>query len=379
MKRRKPLLGGDPLAALAPIIAVLLALALGGVLLLALGKNPIQAYLAMIDGAFGGDVRILNTLNRATPLLLVAVGICIAFRGGVINIGAEGQLLIGALSVTAATLAIGETLSAWIFVPLALVIGFGAGALWGAVPGYLKARFSVNEILVTIMMNEIAIQFVIFMLSGPMIDPEQVRLGTRIAQSAAIPEAAWLARLAPPARLHAGIVLAVIAAVIVYILLWRTVIGYRIRAVGQSKAASFYAGISVPAYLTLAMILSGGLAGLAGASELMGVSHRMLEGFAVGYGFSGIVVALFGRLHPLGAIPSAFFFGALLTGAERMQRELQVPTATITVMQGLIVLFVVSSEVLVRRRAARRAAQSVGTLSPAESETGIQQIVSGVK
>jgi general nucleoside transport system permease protein len=378
MKLRKNLLDGDPLAVLAPILAVILALAFGGVILLALGKNPVEAYFAMLDGAFGGDVRIFNTINRAIPLLLVAVGICIAFRGGVINIGAEGQLLIGAASVTATTLAIGEALPSVIIIPLALLIGFAGGALWGAIPGYLKARFDVNEILTTIMMNEIAIQFVIFLLSGPMIDPEQIALGTRIAQSAAIPEAAWLLRLAPPARLHAGIFLALIAAVVVYILLWRTVTGYRIRAVGQSKAASLYAGISVPVYLTLAMVFSGGLAGLAGASELMGVNHRMLEGFAVGYGFSGIVVALFGRLHPIGAIPSAIFFAALLTGAERMQRELQVPSATITVLQGLVVLFVVSSEVLIRRRAARRAAQRITTTS-VEPEASIQQVVSGVK
>lgn len=379
MKLRRNSLGSDPLAAFAPIIAVTLALLLGGVMLLALGKNPVEAYLSMLDGAFGGDTRIFNTINRAIPLLLVAVGICIAFRGGVINIGAEGQLLIGAACVTAATLALGESLPALIFVPLALLIGFGGGALWGAVPGYLKAHFDVNEILSTIMMNEIAIQFVIFLLSGPMIDPEQIALGTRIAQSAAIPESAWLARLAPPARLHAGIFLALIAAIIVYVLLWRTVTGYRIRAVGQSRAASLYAGISVPTYLTLAMVLSGGLAGLAGASELMGVNHRMLEGFAVGYGFSGIVVALFGRLHPLGVIPSSLFFAALLTGAERMQRELQVPSATITVLQGLVVLFVVSSEVLVRRRAARRAAQSITLSTSTEQETTVQQAVSGVK
>ncbi len=377
MKQRRNILGGDPFAALAPVIAVLLALALGGVILLALGKNPLEAYWAMLDGAFGGDTRILNTINRAIPLLLVAVGICIAFRGGVINIGAEGQLLIGAACVTASTLAIGDSIPALIFVPLALLIGFVGGAFWGAVPGYLKARFDVNEILTTIMMNQIAIQFVIFLLSGPMIDPEQVRLGTRIPQSAAIPEAAWLARLAPPARLHAGIFLAIIAALIVYVLLWRTVTGYRIRAVGQSRHASRYAGISVPTYLTLALVLSGGLAGLAGASELMGVNHRMLEGFAVGYGFSGIVVALFGRLHPLGAIPSSLFFAALLTGAERMQRELQVPSATITVLQGLVVLFVVSSEVLVRRRAARRAAQNVSMDTSAE--TMMPQVATGAE
>lgn len=349
----------DWAAALAPVVAVLMAFLLGAVLLMLLGKNPLEAYASMIEGAFGSQTRIFNTINRAIPLLLVAIGICIAFRGGVINIGAEGQLFVGAISVTAVTVALGDGLPSLLFVPLALLVGFGGGALWGAIPGYLKARFDVNEILSTVMMNEIAVQLLIFLLSGPMIDPREIELGTRIPQSAPLPESVWLGRLAPPSRLHTGVFLAVIAAVLVYVLLWRTPLGYRIRAVGQNKDASRYAGISVPVYLTLALVLSGGLAGMAGAVEVIGVTHRMVEGFAVGYGFSGIVVALFGRLHPLGAIPSAFFFGALLTGAERMQRTLQVPSATIIALQGLVVLFVVSSELWVRRRAARRAAQEV--------------------
>jgi simple sugar transport system permease protein len=174
-----------------------------------------------------------------------------------------------------------------------------------------------------------------------------------------------------------GLMIAVIAAIVVYLLLWRTPLGYRVRAVGLNKDASKYAGISVPLYVTLALTLSGGLAGLAGTVELTGVTHRMVEGFAVGYGFSGIVVALFGRLHPLGAIPSAFFFGALLTGAEQMQRTIQVPSATMIALQGLVVIFVVSSDVWVRRRAARRASRAVGQavavesdLLPATSEAG---------
>jgi simple sugar transport system permease protein len=168
--------------------------------------------------------------------------------------------------------------------------------------------------------------------------------------------------------LHSGLIIAVIAAIVVYLLLWRTPLGYRVRAVGLNKDASKYAGISVPLYITLALTLSGGLAGLAGMVEVTGVSHRMVEGFAVGYGFSGIVVALFGRLHPLGAIPSAFFFGALLTGAEQMQRTIQVPSATMIALQGLVVIFVVSSDVWVRRRAARRASRAVGESAAVESE-----------
>ncbi|MAS34534.1 MAG: ABC transporter permease [Anaerolineaceae bacterium] len=377
MKLRKDLIERDPVSILAPVLAVALALVVGAGVLLALGKNPIEAYGAMLNGAFGDTGRLFNTITRAIPLLLVAVGICIAFRGGVINIGAEGQLFIGAISVTAFSVAVGENLPPLIFIPLALLIGFLAGALWGAIPGYLKAYFDVNEILSTVMMNQIAIQLVLFLLSGPMIDPREIELGTRIPQSARLPEAVALLRLAPPSRIHAGLFVALIAAVVVYLLLWRTPLGYRVRAVGQNKDASRYAGINVPLYTVLALALSGGLAGLAGGVELTGVTRRMVEGFAVGYGFSGIVVALFGRLHPLGAIPSAFFFGALLTGAEQMQRTIQVPSATMIALQGLVVIFVVSSDIWVRRRASKRAARAVS--QPAPIEMSMEPIPSEVK
>ncbi len=367
MKRRRFLTDTDPAVVLAPVVAVVLALILGGLMLLALGQNPIEAYGSMWEGAFGNPARLFNTITRSIPLLLVAIGICIAFRGGVINIGAEGQLFFGAISVTAFAVGVGDRLPALIFVPLALLVGACAGAFWGAVPGYLKARFAVNEILSTVMMNQIAIQLLLFLLSGPLIDPKEIELGTRIPQSAKLPSAVWLGRLMPPTRLHTGLFIALIMAVVIWLLLWRTPLGYRIRAVGQNRDASRYAGISVPLYLTLSLTLSGALAGLAGAVELIGVPHRMVEGFAVGYGFAGIVVALFGRLHPLGAIPSAFFFGAMLTGAERMQRTIQVPSATIIALQGIVVLFVVSSDLWVRRRAAKRVAHLISATTGPET------------
>jgi simple sugar transport system permease protein len=361
MKSRLFFSRGDLLIAFAPIIAVLLAFLAGAILLLILGADPIRAYSTMIEGAFGNQASVFRTLTRATPLLIIAIGICIAFRGGVTNIGAEGQVFVGAITATSFSLGLGAVLPALLLAPLTLVVGFLAGAFWGAIPGFLKARFDVNEILSTVMMNEIAVQLLLFLLSGPMLDPEQIAAGTRVPQSAQIPETAWLARLAPPSQLHLGLFVGLAMAVVVYVLLWRTSIGYRIRAVGQNKAAARYAGMSVPRYVMLALVLSGGLAGLAGAVELTGITHRVVEGFAVGYGFSGIVVALFGRLHPLGAIPSAFLFGALLVGADRMQREMQVPSATVIALQGLIVIFVVSSDFFVRRYNARRKAQNVSS------------------
>jgi simple sugar transport system permease protein len=335
------------------VVAVALALLIGAGMLLALGADPLKAYSAMLQGAAGSVSGITQTLVKATPLLLVGLGITIAFRGGVINIGGEGQLIVGALAATAMALAFPE----WpgvILLPLALAAGVAGGAAWGGVPGVLKARLGVNEILSTIMMNQIAIQLSNYLLRGPMIDPAEIARGTQIAQSAQLPQQVWLIRLVPRTLLNGGAIIAVVMAVLVYIFLWRTTIGYRIRAVGLNAEAARYAGIRVPVYQALALVLGGAFAGLAGAVEVLGVQHRMMEGLSGGYGFSGIVAALFGKLHPLGAIPASILFGGLLVGADKMQRAVQVPSALIGALQGLVVLFVVSSDIWARYRARRR-------------------------
>jgi simple sugar transport system permease protein len=238
--------------------------------------------------------------------------------------------------------------------PITILMGTLAGAIWGGIPGALKARLGVNEILSTVMMNAIALQLSNFLLRGPMIDPAEIEAGTRIAQSALLPKAVWLTKLVPKTLLHSGAILAVVLAVAVYILLWRTSIGYRIRAVGQNPNASRYAGIPVKTYQMLALTLGGAFAGTAGAIEVIGVQHRMMEGLSSGYGFAGIVAALFGKLHPLGAIPASIFFGGLMEGGNKMQRAMQVPSALIDTLLGLIVLFVVSAEIWSRYRARRR-------------------------
>jgi general nucleoside transport system permease protein len=339
--------------ALLPLIAVPLALLVGAGMLLVLGVNPWEAYGAMVQGAFGNISGFTQTLVKATPLLLVGLGVTIAFRGGVINIGGEGQILVGGLAATA--LAVGfPTVSGWILLPACMLGATLAGAVWGGIPGILKARMGVNEILSTVMMNAIALQLANYLLRGPMIDPEEIERGTRIAQSALLPAQVWLPRLIPRTLLHSGAVLAVVLAVFVYIFLWRTTTGYRIRAVGLNALASRYAGIQVPVFQALALVLGGAFAGLAGGIEVMGIQHRMVEGMSGGYGFSGIVAALFGKLHPLGLIPASVLFGGLLVGGDRMQRAVQVPSAMIMALMGLVVLFVVSSEIWGRRRARRR-------------------------
>lgn len=343
--------------AMLPVFAVLAALAVGALMIIILGANPIEAFGALLEGAFGSTNALADTVVKATPLLLVGLGICIAFRGNVINIGGEGQMIVGALISTAIGLSIPDA-PGIVVVPLALLGGFLGGGLWGGIPGALKAYFNVNEILSTIMMNAIAVQLMNFLLSGPMIDPLQASKDSQIPQTARLAEAFDLPRLVPT-RLHLGALIAVVLAVLVYILLWRTTIGYRIRAVGQNKDASRYAGIDVKRQVVLSLFLSGAFAGLAGAIQVFGVNHRMItDGSATGFtgsaGFNGIVAALFGQLHPLGAIPASFFFGALLVGANKLQRVVQVPSALIIVLNGLVVVFVVSSEIWRRRREQKR-------------------------
>ncbi len=342
---------------LIPVGGMLIALLIGAVMLLLLQANPLTAYAALIDGAVGSVYSLTQSLVKATPLLLVGLGICIAFRASVINIGAEGQIIAGALMATWFTLTF-RTWPGWLLIPATLLMGFVAGGLWGFVPGILKARLKVNEILTTVMMNAIALQLMNMLIRGVLMDPAGITAGTYLAQSERIPTQAWLPRLVPQTLLHAGAILAVILAVVVYIFLWRTTTGYRIRAVGLNPDASRYAGINVPLYQALSLTLAGGFAGIAGVVEVIGVQHQLLEGITSGYGFSGIVAALFGGLHPLGLIPASVLFGGLLVGADKMQRAVQVPSSLINAMLGLVVLFVVGSNIWSKRWAARRLVSS---------------------
>ena len=355
--------------ALLPLFATLAALAVGAVMLLLMGANPLQGYAALLDGAFGSTNALADTLVKATPLLLVGLGICIAFRGGVINIGGEGQMILGALAGSVIGLALPEA-PGLLVVPLALLTGMAAGAVWGGIPGYLKARYNVNEILSTIMMNAIAVQLMNFLLRDALIDTAQTG-AARIPQTVRLAAAFDLPRLVPT-RLHLGTLIAVLLAFAVYFLLWRTSLGYRIRAVGLNQHASRYAGIQVNRYMVLALLLSGAMAGLAGVIQVYGVSHRMVTdgtaaGLTGGAGFNGIVAALFGQLHPIGTIPASFLFGALLVGANKLQRVTQVPAALITALNGLVVVFVVSSDFWRRQRARNRALAEVAAAPKPET------------
>ena len=357
-----------------PISAVILALIIGAFMVLAFGGDPIEGYRAMFSGAFGGLDELSETTLRATPLLLVGVGICIAFRSSVINIGGEGQIIAGALLCTAIVLALPD-LPRPVLLPLALIGGAVGGAFWGWMPGMLKAYAAVNEILSTIMLNIVAGYLMQFLLLGPMKDKAGEEVLGDIAQTERLSENAKLPTLVGGTQFNLGIVVAVLAAILAFVLLWRTSLGFEIRAVGGNQAAARYAGMRVKRNIVLALTFSGMMSGLAGAVlVLSSTAHRLSvesgpAGFTQLAGFNGIVAALFGALHPLWTIPASFLFGGLLVGAFALQRAVQVATPLVIALSGLVVVFVVSSESIVGR--AREWAERLTHLGRADgAETG---------
>lgn len=339
-------------------LALIVALLLGGVMMLALGANPLTGYSALLKGAFGGSYPLSATAVQAIPLLLVGVGICIAFRANVFNIGGEGQIAMGGLAGTAIALTFPD-LPGPILIPLVLVAGAVGGGIWGAIPGWFKAYHNVNEILSTIMLNLVAVQVMNYLLAGPMVDTSQGAVGGLIPETMLLSPNSWLPILVPGTQLHLGIVIAVSVAVAAYLLLWRTSYGFKIRAVGLSPDASAYAGMPVKRTIVTAMTLSGACGGLAGAILVFGsLPHRMvadgsLTGFTGSAGFNGIVVALFGGLNPLWTIVSAFFFGGLIVGGSALQIATGVPSDLVTALSGIVVVLVVALEYQRRRARAR--------------------------
>jgi simple sugar transport system permease protein len=328
------------------ILAVLTAVLLGAVILAAIGADILEVYRVILTEPLRNISLISEVLIRAIPLTIIALGIAAAYRSGFINIGAEGQMAVGIVAAAAVSLAL-PNLPKPVLLPLVLLAGCAGGAVWGFIPGILRAKLEVSELLSTVMLNYIAAQFYTFCLRGPMIDPAELTLGgVGTPQTMRLSQNIWLSRLIPGARLHSGIFIALALALAVYILLWKTSFGYKLRAAGAQDRAARYGGINVPACLVISISISGALAGLAGAVEIAGVHRRAIEGITGGYGFSGIVVALFGGLHPAGIIPAAFFFGLLLVGADMTQRMVGVPANMVQVLQGIIILVIAAARMI---------------------------------
>jgi general nucleoside transport system permease protein len=349
-----------------PLIAVAAAFLIGGLIVLAVGDSPKKVYLLLVSGAFGLYDAMGNftfdpwgyTLFQTTPLIFTGLAVALAFKCGLLNIGAEGQLYVGAFA--AAWVGITFTkFPGFVLIPMAMIAAMGAGAVWGAIPGALKARFGSHEVINTIMMNFIAVGLVSYLTQRFYKEP-----GDPIMQTAPIADQARVARfstiLAPfgvdfPQRipLNVSFLLALLAAFLVWAFLWRTKWGYEVRAVGSNPAAAEYGGVSVRKQTVLAMALSGALAGMVGVNDVLGYHYRYYHDFSALYGFSGIAVALLGRNHPLGVVLAALLIGALNRGGlfvdiftDKVSKDL------VQVLQAIIILLV-AMEALFRGRLAR--------------------------
>lgn len=320
-----------------PIIAVLVGLLIAAGLIIVAKVNPIKAYGALITGAFGDWWATGNSLGRATPLILAGLGVAFAFKSGVWNVGAEGQIYIGALCSTMVGVYV-TGLPAFVHLPLSLLAGFIGGAFWGGIAGYLKARFQINEVISTLMLNYIAIFLVGALVRGPIIAPPGHE-----PQTEQILETAKLPIIMTDTRLHAGILLATLAVAVIYFILKRTPLGYEVRAVGENPDAARHAGMNIIWIQVLAMLISGGLAGLAGTSEVLGAQYRLRDMFLPNYGYDALAVAMLGQLHPIGVLISGLFFGALRAGSGTMQRMVNLPSSLVFVVQGVVVFMVVST------------------------------------
>jgi general nucleoside transport system permease protein len=342
--------------AAAAIVAVLL-LGLLAAALRAGGYDAARALAALWTGSFGSTYALTSaTLVRATPLVLCGLAVALAFRAGVLNIGAEGQLLVGAAAAAALAVTRGASAGAGTVVA-ALAAGAGAGALWAGIAAFLRRRFHVLEVISTIMLNFVAGYLIAYLVRGPLQEPLHI-----YPQTETIARAARLAPLIPGTRLHWGVLLALGSAAALWWFLRSTAAGFRVRAAGASPSAAAVAGqIDVGRVTARAFLASGALAGLAGAVEVMGVTYALYENLSPGYGYTAIAVALLARLHPLGVLASGTLFGALEAGAAAMQRDAGVPSVVVTVVEALLILLVLA----VTRRPITRAR----TFDPAFEES----------
>jgi len=348
---------------LVPALAVLTGLILGGIAIVASGANVFQAYGALFTGSFGYPDRFITgfqqyfasgqtqgllraiypfseSLVTATPYILTGLSVALGFRCGLFNIGAEGQFFIGALCSAFVGYHFAG-LPAFIHLPLALLGGAAGGAVWGMIPGYLKARFGAHEVVNTIMMNWIAFRLSDWLLSGPMRASGFRPVTPNVMASAELP------RFFPdPIRFNWGFFLALAVAYAVYWFLFKTTLGFEIRSVGANPDAARYAGINIIRNFVMVMAMAGGLAGLAGACQVLGVDHWVGQGFSAGYGFDAIALALLGKSHPLGVVIGALLFGFLRSGATNMQSKAGIPIDIISIIQGLVIVFVAAPEII---------------------------------
>jgi len=325
--------------------SVVLAFLIGIILVMPFVSNPIDAYVALFDASFGSLRGFGITLNRATPLILVALGTCVAWRSGFGYLGFDGCLTLGAAAATwYALLALDGGVTASMpflaFLLIASILAFLVGGAWAGGVGVLRSRFGGNEVLISLMANYVAILIVQFLVSGPM------RATGNLPMSPRLPETTWLPIIIPGTRTHAGILIALLAAAAIWLLMSRMRLGYEFVVTGLNPRAARYGGINVGQRYVLAAVFAGGVAALAGLVEVLGTQHRLLDGLSGGMGFIGIVVALLAKLNPLAVVPIAILYAALSVGADAMQRSTGAPSSIIFILQSLILLSVIASDFL---------------------------------
>ncbi len=331
----------SPLAlATAMILAVLAAMLVTSLLFVLYGANPLRAYFALFHEPFASLRGFGYTLVRTAPLTLIALGTIVSWRSGFGYLGFEGCFLVGAAVTT--WLGLFTTVS-W-FLPWALLLSFIGGAAWAGVVALIRARLGGNEVLISLMTNYVAILIVQYLVSGPMRAPGGV------PETAILPRSTWLPFILPGTRAHAGILLAILATALVWMLLRKTPLGYELIVSGLSPAAARFGGINVGARLVLAAFLAGGMGALAGTVEVLGEQHRLMDGVSGGVGFTGIIVALLAKLNPLAVIPAAVLYGGMTVGANAMQRRAGIPSSITFILQSLIVLMVLASDLFRRYR-----------------------------
>jgi ABC-type uncharacterized transport system permease subunit len=334
-------------ALLIPTLSIFTAVVLGAIIIISVGGNPFLAYFGLLQGSFGSASALSETAVWATPYIFAGLAVALAFKGGLFNIGAEGQLALGATTAALTgyglPIWLGIDLPMIVHLPLVIIMGAAAGAFWAAIVGYLKAYTGGHEVINTIMMNYIALNSISFLLNGPMKDPNPNNV---IARTPLIAESAHIAPIFEGLRVHWGFVLALLAAYLVWWMLNKTTLGFEIRTVGSNPDAAKYAGMNVKRIIILTMALSGMLAGLAGTFEVTGLNYRHELGFSIGYGFDAIAIALLGKSHPLGVVLASILFAAMRNGATRMQFLTQMPVDLISMLQALILLFVAADAII---------------------------------
>lgn len=321
-----------------PIVGVLAAFVLVAVFLLLLGRNPVNVYGEMFSSAFGDAFSVSETLVVATPVIFCGLGVAVAAWFGLLSVGAEGQLYVGAIGSTCVALSFPE-IPGWGLLPLMLICGAFLGAIWSGIPGLLKATLDVNETIVTLLLNYVAILVLEYSLHGPLQDSESFSW----PQTAAFSSNAELPRFGV-GRLHWGFAIAVVAAFVCWLILTKTRIGFIVRVVSNNKNAAFYAHYPVMKYIVIAMLVSGGLAAVAGFCQVSAIEGRLRSGISPGYGYTGFLVAWLARNHPIGIIFFSIFLAGILSGGDSLQLKEGLPFATVNILQGTILLCLLSAE-----------------------------------